>query len=145
MCFMDEDTHRQVDLEFAQQGDRTGFADGYPFLILSEASIGFLSDKLGRELAIERFRPNIVVSGCDAFAEDEWKKIVINGVEFDIVKPCARCVIPTLDLETSEKQVDVMQAMMKYRKQGKAVMMGMNAVHRQTGVLQVGQTVAVVA
>jgi len=145
LLFMDEDTHRQVDLKFAEQGDRTSFADGYPFLILSEASVRFLADRLGRELAIERFRPNIVVSGCDAFAEDKWKKIAINGIEFDIVKPCARCVIPTLDLETSEKQADVMQMMLKHRKHGKAVMMGQNAIHRETGILQVGQSIAVLA
>lgn len=143
LCFMDEDTHRQVDITYARQGDRASFADGFPFLIISESSMDFLSEKVGRELAVERFRPNIVLSGCEAFAEDEWKKIAINGIEFDIVKPCARCVIPTLDLETSEKQADVMQMMLKYRKQGKGVMMGQNAIHRQTGILEVGQTVEV--
>jgi uncharacterized protein YcbX len=142
---MDEDTHRQVDLDYSEKGDRASFADGFPFLILGEKSVGFLSEQLGRELAIERFRPNIVISGCDAFAEDEWKKIVINGIEFDIVKSCARCIIPTLDLETSEKQTDVMQVMLKYRKQGKEVMVGQNAIHRQTGMLKVGQTVEVIA
>lgn len=145
LCFMHEDSHRQVDPEFARQGDRASFVDGFPFLIMSEASVGFLSDQLGRQLSIERFRPNIVVSGCGAFAEDEWQKIAINGIELDIVKPCARCVIPTLDLETSAQQVDVMQVMLKYRKQSKGVMVGQNAIHRQTGLLQIGQAVAVLA
>ncbi|MGR6873772.1 MOSC domain-containing protein [Pseudomonas sp. HK3] len=145
LCFMDADTHRQVDLEFAQLGDRASFSDGFPFLIISEASVAFLSDELGRELSVERFRPNIVVSGCDAFAEDNWKRIAINGVEFDIVKSCSRCVIPTLDLNTSEKQPDVMQVMLKHRKQGKKVMMGQNAVHRGLGVLEVGQVIEVLA
>lgn len=145
LCFMNEDTHRQVDLDYSKPGDRASFADGFPFLIISEASVEFLSEKVGRELAIERFRPNIVLSGCGAFAEDEWKRIVINGVEFDIVKPCARCVIPTLDLETSEKQADVMQMMLKHRKQGQGVMMGMNAIHRQQGSLEIGQEVKVLA
>ncbi len=75
LCFMDEDTHRQVDLQYSKQGDRASFVDGFPFLIMAEASLKFLSDQLGRELEIERFRPNIVVSGCDAFAEDSWKRI----------------------------------------------------------------------
>lgn len=145
LCFMDGDTHRQVDIEFAKPGDRASFVDGFPFLIISEASVEFLSEKVGRELAMERFRPNVVLSGCEAFAEDQWKQIAINGIEFDIVKPCARCEIPTLDLETSEKQVDVMQMMLKYRKQGKGVMMGQNAIHLQTGLLQVGQAVEVLA
>ena len=143
LCFMDEDTHRQVDPDYAEQGVRASFADGFPILIVSEASIRFLSDKLGRELDIERFRPNIVLTGCDAFAEDQWKKIRINGIEFDLVKPCARCAIPTLDLDTSEQQADVMQVMLKYRKQGKGVMVGQNAIHRGTGLLKVGQMVEV--
>jgi uncharacterized protein YcbX len=145
LCFMGDNTLRQVDLEYAEPGDRASFADGFPILIVSEASVKFLADKLGRELAIERFRPNIVLSGCDAFAEDRWKKISINGIEFDLVKSCARCAIPTLDLETSEQQADVMQVMLKYRKQGKGVMVGQNAIHRGTGLLKVGQTVKVEA
>ena len=144
LCFMDKDTHRQVDLKYAKQGDRASFVDGFPFLIMTEASVGFLSDQLGRELAIERFRPNIVISGCDAFAEDGWKKIAINGIEFDIVKSCARCVIPSLDLKTSAKQEDVVQVMLKHRKQAKGVMVGQNAIHRHTGELQVGQAVEVI-
>lgn len=141
LCFMDDDTHRQVDLDFANVGDQTSFADGFPLLIVSEASIGFLSNKLGRDISVERFRPNIVLSGCDAFAEDEWKKITINQIEFDLVKPCSRCVIPTLDINSSEKQPDVMQVMLKYRKQGKNVMVGQNAIHSSQGWLNLGDTV----
>ena len=145
LCFMDDETHRQVDLDFAQLGDKASFSDGFPLLIISQASIDFLSTQLGRELSVERFRPNIVVTGCEAFAEDKWQKIVINGIEFDVVKPCSRCVIPTLDLVTSEKQADVMQVMLKHRKQGKKVMMGQNALHRGLGMLEVGCKVEVVA
>ena len=143
LCYMGDDTHRQVDLEFAQKGDRASFSDGFPFLIISEASVEFLANELGRKLALERFRPNIIVGGCDAFSEDQWKKIKINGVEFDIVKPCSRCVIPTLDLATSAKQPDVMQVMLKHRKQGKNVMMGQNAIHRGLGEINVGDLIEV--
>lgn len=143
LCYMGDDTYRQVDLEFAQDGDRASFSDGFPFLIISQASVDFLSEKLGRHLAVERFRANIVVSGCEAFAEDQWKKIKINGVEFDVVKPCSRCVIPTLDLKTSDKQPDVMQVMLKHRKQGKQVLMGQNAIHRGLGEINVGDTIEV--
>ena len=143
LCFMDENTHRQVDLAYSKPGDRASFADGFPFLIISEASVNFLSDKLSHQLSIERFRPNIVVSGCDPFAEDQWTQVEINGIAFDIVKPCSRCVIPTLDLNTSEKQPEVMQAMLKYRKQGKHVMMGQNAIHSAHGLLNIGDEIQV--
>ncbi|MFY0639534.1 MAG: MOSC domain-containing protein [Bermanella sp.] len=144
LCYMGDDTHRQVDLEFSQAGDRASFSDGFPFLIISEASVDFLSEKLGRHLEAERFRANIVVSGCEAFEEDQWKKIKIKGIEFELVKPCSRCVIPTLDLNTSQKQPDVMQVMLKHRKQGKHVMMGQNAIHRGLGVIKVGDVVELI-
>jgi uncharacterized protein YcbX len=145
LCFIDDETHRQVDLDFSKPGDRASFSDGFPFLIISEESVHFLSEKLGRELAVARFRANIVVAGCEAFAEDEWKKIEINGIEFDIVKPCSRCVIPTFDLKTAMKQPDVMQVMLQYRKQGKQVMMGQNAIHRNEGALQLGNEIKIIA
>ncbi|NVK38259.1 MAG: MOSC domain-containing protein [Gammaproteobacteria bacterium] len=145
LIFMPQATLRQVDTEFAQQGDRVSFADGFPFLILSEASIEFMSEKVGFELSPLRFRPNILVSGCEAFAEDAWKRIAIGDIEFEIVKPCSRCVIPTLDLATSEKQPEVMKALLAHRKQGKHVMMGQNAIHRQLGDITVGQEVKVLA
>lgn len=145
LCFIDDATHRQVDPNYSRPGDRTSFSDGFPFLIISEASVDFLSDKLGREVEPARFRANIIVSGCEAFAEDEWKKIQINDIEFDIVKPCSRCVIPTLDLKTATKQPDVMQVMLKYRKQGKQVFMGQNAIHRSTGMLKLGDEIKILA
>ena len=84
------------------------------------------------------------MSGCEAFEEDQWKKIKINGIEFELVKPCSRCVIPTLDLSTSQKQPDVMQVMLKHRKQGKHVMMGQNAIHRGLGVIKMGDVVELI-
>ncbi|MCH7337471.1 MOSC N-terminal beta barrel domain-containing protein [Acinetobacter sp. NIPH 2699] len=144
LIYMPQETIRQVDLDYAQVGDRVGFADGFPFLIISEASVDFLSDKVGYRLDVQRFRPNIVISGCDAFAEDQWKQIQIGEVKFDLVKPCSRCVIPTIDLETSQKQPEVMQAMLAYRKQGNKVMMGQNALHRGEGTIALGQEVQII-
>lgn len=143
LCFIDDATHRQVDLEFAKKGDKTGFSDGFPFLILSEASLAFLSNEVGFNLDAMRFRPNIVVSGCEAFAEDQWQAIEINGIEFDIVKPCSRCVIPTINPATSEKQPEVMQVMLKHRKKGKQVYVGQNAIHRGIGELRIGDRVKI--
>lgn len=145
LVFMPDETLRQVDLDFAKAGDKVSFADGFPFLIISEASIEFIARQVGFELSPLRFRPNIVVSGCDAFAEDNWKRIAIGDMQLDIVKPCSRCVIPTLDLVTSEKQPEVMKALLAYRKQGKHVMMGQNAIHRGIGQLSVGNEIRVIA
>ena len=143
LVYMDDTEHRQVDLDFAKPGVQTGFSDGFPFLIISQASIDFLSEKVGFELLMTRFRPNIVVDGCEPFEEDSWKKIRIGEIDFDVVKPCSRCVIPTIDIKTGEKQKEVMQAMLKYRKKEKNVFVGQNLIHNQLGALATGMTVEV--
>jgi uncharacterized protein len=141
LVYMPDDTRRQVDLQYAQQGDVTSFNDGFPALLLSEASVTALAAELSFPLSPERFRPNILLSGCGAFAEDDWQSVAIGGVPFDIVKPCSRCVIPTLDLNSGEKQPEVMQVLLRQRKVGNKVYVGQNLIHRGTGVVRVGDAV----
>jgi uncharacterized protein YcbX len=143
LVYMDQSEFRQVDLTYARPGIQTSFSDGFPFLLISQASIDFLSEKVGFDLLMQRFRPNIVVTGCKAFEEDTWKKIKIGDVVFDLVKPCSRCVIPTIDTVTGEKQKEVMQAMLKYRRKEKGVFVGQNLIHTEEGVLDTGFTVEV--
>jgi len=87
------------------------FADGYPLMALSEASLADLNQRIARldadegvrvPLPMNRFRPNIVVSGCDAFAEDNWRQIQIGDAVFRSTKPCERCVITTVDQAKGE-------------------------------------------
>lgn len=144
LVYMAEATQRQVDLDYALAGDKTGFSDGFPFLMISEASLAFLQKELPYPLDITRFRPNIVVSGCEAFAEDSWKRIAINGIEFDVAKPCSRCVIPTLNPQNGEKQPEVMKALLAHRKQGNKVYMGQNLIHRGEGKIEVGNTLTII-
>lgn len=148
LVYMDDSEHRQVDLNFSEKGTQTGFSDGFPFLLVSQASIDFLSEKIGYELSVNRFRPNIVVSGCDPFEEDSWKKISIGAMRFHIVKPCSRCVIPTINLQTAEKERAVMQVMLEYRKKGKNIYVGQNLVYapgaNKMASLEVGQKVELI-
>ncbi|MFT6262052.1 MAG: hypothetical protein ACJA0E_001178 [Bermanella sp.] len=147
LVYMDSSEHRQVDLEFTDVGVQTGFSDGFPFLLISQASIDFLSEKVGYELSVKRFRPNIVIKGCEPFEEDSWLKITIGGTHFDLVKPCSRCIIPTINLQTAEKERAVMQAMLDYRKINKNVYVGQNLVYssglKQSGLLEVGNVLKV--
>lgn len=140
LVYMPAETRRQVDLQYARQGDVTSFNDGFPALLLSEASVNALAAELSFPLSAERFRPNILISGCEAFAEDGWQSIEIGDIRFDVVKPCSRCVIPTLDLKTGEKQPEVMQVLLRQRKVGNKVFLGQNLIHRDTGIIQVGDT-----
>ena len=144
LVFINDQTHRQVDLDFANQGDQTSFSDGFPLLLVSQASIDFLRQASGVSLAAQNFRPNIVVEGCEPFEEDQWNKIRIAEIEFDIVKPCSRCVIPTLDLKTAQKKKEIMIAMLEHRKQGKKVYVGQNLIHRGFGDICVNQTVEII-
>ncbi len=74
------------------------FADGYPLLVISEASLSELNQRASEPPQfMQQFRPNIVVTGDEAFIEDSWKKIRIGEVEFDVVKPCERCILTTVD------------------------------------------------
>src|SRR5579884_880682 len=98
------DVIRKVSPKYARrEQDQVGFADGYPCLLISEASLTDLNTRLVQPLPMNRFRPNIVVRGTVPYAEDMWRTIRIGEVTFDIVKPCARCVITTTDQNTAER------------------------------------------
>jgi len=136
------DAHRQVDAAFAKPGDQVGFADGFSFLLLSEASLGALNGRLASPVAMERFRPNLVVAGCDAFAEDTWKTIRVGELEFEVVKPCARCSITTVD-EFGERGKEPLATLARFRRRGAEVYFGQNLVHRGMGTLRLGDPVVV--
>lgn len=80
--------------------DEVSFADGYPVLLIGEGSLEDLNSRLENPIPMNRFRPNLVVKNTEAFAEDKWKKIKIGETVFHLVKPCARCVMTTIDQET---------------------------------------------
>ncbi len=143
LCFMADNTHRQVDTQFAELGTRVSFADGFPFLLCSEASLGVLSSVLGRGLEVQRFRPNIVVTGSEPFAEDGWRRIRINNIEFELVKPCARCAIPTVNLDTAAREADVFKMLRAERSKNGEVYFGQNLIHDGSGELAVGQRVEI--
>lgn len=100
LVYMPDDSRRSVNPRFNRGGDVVSFADGYPLLVIGEASLNDLNSRLAEPLPMNRFRPNLVVSGCEAFAEDAWKRICINDAIFRSTKPCERCVITTVDQST---------------------------------------------
>ncbi len=123
---------------------QVSFADGYPLLVISEASLADLNQRLPEPIPMNRFRPNLVVAGCTAYAEDEWKQMRVNQVLFDVVKPCSRCVITTTDQETAKRSgTEPLKTLATYRRNGKDVLFGQNLVHRGIGELQVGSAIEV--
>lgn len=110
---MPESSERHVSEKFDRGGDVVSFADGYPLLIIGEASLGELNDRVRQARSEEeqesfvpypmkRFRPNLVVQGTEPFEEDGWAKIRVGEMVFRVPRPCARCVIPTVDPECGE-------------------------------------------
>lgn len=136
----DEDL-RQVDLNYAQPGDQVGFADGFPFLLATEASLDDLNGRLPSPLPMNRFRPNLVISGTVPYAEDSWRKIRIGAINFRLVKPCARCSITTVDQATGEIGREPLKTLSTYRRVGGKVMFAQNAIHDGLGTIHRGDVV----
>lgn len=141
---MADDCPRPVDPRYARTPeDETSFSDGYPFLLISEESLADLNSRLATALPMNRFRPNIVVRGGAPFAEDEWHQIRIGDITFDLVKPCARCQITTVDQETgmfAGKEPLATFATFRRTSEGK-VLFGQNLLSTGTGVIAVGDRV----
>lgn len=137
-------TVRSLDINYALPSDQTAFADGFPLLLLSEASLNWLNQQLQQPVPMTRFRPNIVVSGCEPFAEDNWKQIHIADISMRVVKPCPRCVITTIDPNTGCKMgPEPLKTLFKFRKQGKQAMFGQNLIHDACGKLEIGDSVKI--
>lgn len=99
---MPDNSRRSVNERFDTGNDIVSFADGYPLMVIGEASLADLNTRLDKKLPMNRFRPNIVVSGSEAYAEDRWAKIRIGDGIFRSTKPCERCVITTVDQAKGE-------------------------------------------
>jgi uncharacterized protein YcbX len=141
LVFMPPSTERRVDPHYSWESDRISFADGFPFLLISEASLADLNKKLSTPLPMNRFRPNLVVSGTKPYAEDSWKEISIGTMHFRVVKPCARCSITTVDQEKGVHGQEPLRTLATYRRKGAKVMFGQNVIHNSVGQLEVGSEV----
>lgn len=123
---------------------QVSFADAYPLLLISEASLADLNQRLPNPIPMNRFRPNLVVAGCDAYAEDRWDQIRIDEITFDVVTPCERCVITTTDQATGRRESkEPLKTLATYRRVQGGVIFGQNVIHRQQGKVQVGSAVEV--
>ena len=141
LVHMGDEVVRYANPLFAPEATRVSFADGYPLLLISEESLADLNRRLSRPVPMNRFRPNLVLAGAEAYAEDAWKKIEIGGMPLRVVKPCLRCAITTTDQVTTERGREPLRTLATYRRVNGEVMFGQNVVHETTGRLRVGDTV----
>jgi uncharacterized protein YcbX len=144
LVYLPEESIRPVDPAYGRRGDRVGLADGFPFLLVSEASLADLNSRLEHPVPMNRFRPNLVVGGCEPFAEDGWRLIRIGSITLRVVKPCARCTITTVDQETAARGKEPLRTLADFRRAGNKVLFGQNLIHDDTGTLRAGDPVEVV-
>lgn len=139
LVYMPDATKRRTDGRYAK--GLTSLSDGFPFLIVSKASLDDLNARLPSPIGMERFRPNLVVGGGTPFQEDTWTAIRIGEARFQLVKPCARCVVITTDQQSGERGKEPLRTLATYRSVRNKVMFGMNAVGDFSGVVRVGDLV----
>ena len=131
---------------------KLAFADGYPLLLTSQASLDDLNQRLNDEqlepVSMIQFRPNIVVENCSPFAEDTWQHIQIGEVEFKVSKPCERCVFITVNPETGKKQPQYqpLHILKSYRKSADGkVLFGQNLIPLNSGEIKQGDEVKILS
>lgn len=143
LVYLPAETKRGVDLNYATDADRVAFSDGFPFLIVSENSLNALNAELENSIEMARFRPNLVISGCEAYAEDFWRKIQIGEMVFRLPKPCSRCSVPAINPHTAEVTKEPLTTLSRLRKWQNKIYFGQNALHNSCGTLKVGQSVEI--
>jgi uncharacterized protein YcbX len=146
LVYLPDDVVRPVDPRYAAPGDRAAFSDGYPVLVAAQASLDDLNARLAARgespVGIERFRPNVLVAGTAPYAEDEWRTLHAGDVALALVKPCARCVITTVDPARGRTTgPEPLRTLAGYRRVGNKVLFAQNAVVRAPGTLRVGDVV----
>ena len=122
------------------------FADGYPLLVISQGSLDELNRRASKPQTMAQFRTNLVVDGVEAFAEDGWKRFRIGEVEFEVRKPCQRCILTTVNPTDGErmenKEPTVTLSKFRADEQG-AVYFGMNVIALNEGVIRAGDKVEI--
>jgi uncharacterized protein YcbX len=142
-----EDTQGRTVDDLAEGDDRVSLADGYPLLLVNTASLDAVNDWLAEAgdepVPMTRFRPNVVMQGAGAWAEDEWtgRRLRLGGLTFRAGPPCPRCVVTTIDQDTAEKGKQPLRILGKYRNIGGGIMFGLNLIPDEPGVLRVGDEV----
>jgi len=150
LVYMPDDSVRAINPDYAQPGDMVSFADGYPFLLASEGSLAELNRRIqangGQPVPMNRFRPNLVISGAPADAEEDWKTIRIGEAVFRLAKPCVRCQITTTDQASGEvRGPEPLATLATYRDTPSGVKFGQNLIATTLANIRVGEEVTILA
>jgi uncharacterized protein YcbX len=146
LVYMPDSSIRPVDKRYDIADNYTSFSDGYPFLLIGQSSLDDLNGRLDEAVPMNRFRPNLVVSGADPYAEDTWHEIQVGETTFYGVKPCGRCVVTTTDQDTARTGKEPLRTLANYRKVGNKILFGQNLLFGRIGSeIRVGDAVQVLS
>lgn len=123
-----EANRRPVDPAFASRNEQVSLADGFPLLVIGQASLDDLNSRLKDPVPMNRFRPNLVFTGGRPYEEDVWSNFAIGANRFRGVKPCSRCVMTTVNQDTGVKGVEPLTTLATYRKKEDGVYFGQNVL-----------------
>ncbi len=126
LVYMPEDSHRAIDKRYGKEGEIVSFADGYPILLLGNASMDDLNTRLKEPIPADRFRANILFSGGTPFGEDKWKIFAINTQQFRGVKLCTRCQVPNINQQTGKMEKEPNRTLATFRVIKKKIKVGQN-------------------
>lgn len=141
LVHMPTSARRLVNPAFAGPQDVVGFADGFPYLLVTEASLAELNSRLDNPVPISRFRGNMVVRGGVAWDEDSWRRVQVGTATFRVAKECGRCVVINVDQSTAQFSREPLQTLSTYRRRGKSVVFGQNLLTQDGGWLHVGDAI----
>lgn len=142
LVYMPSSTKRPVEKDYAVKGENVSFADAMPYLMIGQGSLDDLNKKMPEPLPMNRFRPNFVFSGGEAFEEDHWDLVKIGECTFKVAKACARCVLTTVDQETGVAGKEPLKTLAGYRKNvDNKVLFGQNLIALTTGKVKIGDKV----
>ena len=144
LVYMPDTEKRKVDEHYAQHNEITGFSDGYPLLMIGQASLDDLNSRLAEPLPMNRFRPNIVFTGGGPYDEDIMEHIVVNEIDLYGVKLCSRCTVTTIDQVNALKTKEPLKTFAQYRSMDSKVYFGQNILFKQKGTIQVGDAIRVI-
>lgn len=139
LFYQPDDSVRLTDPKYSiTKEEHTSFSDGYPILVIGQASLDELNSKLEEPVSMKRFRPNLVFTGGEAHIEDSWKYFTVGEAKLVGVKPCARCVLTTINPETAEKGKEPLRTLTQYRNVNNKILFGQNLLVVETGKISVG-------
>jgi uncharacterized protein len=142
LFYQPEDSIRAIDSKYMVLGnEHTSLSDGYPILIAGEKSLEMLNNKCPEKIEMRRFRPNLVFEGGLPFCEDNFKKIKLGSTQLFGVKPCARCVVTTINPESLQKTKEPLLTLSKFRKNGHKILFGHNLVVHEQGSIKLGDEI----